>query len=497
MTSKVVKGSLWTFGGQLLPLIAGFFATPFVIRLLGTESYGVYILIILIPSYFSFADFGMNLASTKFASERYAAGSKEDEAKIVRTTALIAFLSSLPFAVALMVFSHPIIAWLNVPENLQREASLALKIASTTFVLNILCNIFNTPQLTRLRMDLNTLINASFRLIGIIAIPIVLYIGGGIIGAISVLLIVAFFNLLGHLYISGKLLNELFQFSIARNSLGALIKFGGSLVIAGIAAILLINLEKAVLARVASVESLAYYSVAFTFASMATMFSSSMVQSLVPAFSQLLSPEKKGELNQLFSRSLRGNIIGLIPLILFLFVIAQPFFTIWAGENFGLESSKPFYFLLFGLLFNVITYIPQSILMAAGRADIFAKLYWLELFPYIFLTAALTFQFGATGAAIAWSLRVIADAVIILYLAKKNVGVSLSLFRENIYILPFLLSLILLPILIKFFVGNYSIWLFVSFIGCILIYFFIVWNKLIEVEEKNWIRNKLHAIFNR
>lgn len=74
MTTKVVKGSLWTLAGQVAPLAVSLVATPFVIRLLGAESYGVLILIGLIPTYLGFAAFGMSMASTKFGSEAYAEG---------------------------------------------------------------------------------------------------------------------------------------------------------------------------------------------------------------------------------------------------------------------------------------------------------------------------------------------------------------------------------------------------------------------------------------
>ena len=497
MTTKVVKGSLWTLSGQVLPLFASLFATPFVIRLLGAESYGVYILICLIPTYFSFTDFGMSIGSTKFGSEAYARGAREDEGKVVRTAALIAFLTSLPFAVGSFLLSYTIVTWVNIPEQLHSEASIALKIALITFVLNILCNIFNTPQLSRLRMDLNTFVNAGFRLFGIILVPIVLYLGGGIIGAVSSLMIASFLTLIGHLFVSGRLLNELFQFSIDRNIIKPLLKFGSSLVIAGIAAILLVNLEKIVLARVASVEALAYYSVAFTFSSMATMFSSAMIQSLLPAFSQLLTSEKKAELNKLFSRSLRINIIGLLPIIAFLFVIAKPFFTVWAGEDFGRESSAPFYILLFGLFFNIIAYIPHSVLMASGRSDVFAKIYWIELFPYIFIIAILTYRFGAVGAALAWSLRVILDASVIIWFSVKITKISLNIFNCNGKL--FLVSSLLLvpPILIALSIDNYSIWLLFLMPVCFMFYFLVVWKNFIENEEKALLVNKFYASFNR
>ena len=497
MTAKVFKGSLWTFVGQLLPLGVSLLTIPFVIRLLGSEAYGVLVLITLIPSYFSFADFGMNLGSTKFGSEAYARGAEKEEGEIVRTAAVIAFLTSLPIAIILFAFSVYIVQWLKVPVSLQAEASLALKFAAVTFLLNFLSNIFNTPQLSRLRMDLNTFVTSGFRIFGMVATPIVLYLGGGIAGALFVLMIAGFFTLAGHLYVSGRLLGKLFQLSINRNVIKPLLKFGGPLVISGIAAILLVNLEKVVLARVTSVKALAYYSIAYTLASMATMFSSAMVQSLVPAFSQLLRPEKKGELDKLFARSLKINIVGLLPLLVFLFIVAKPFFTIWAGEDFGRESSIPFYVLLFGLFFNVIAYIPHSVLMSSGRTDVFAKLYWVELIPYILLIGVLTYKFGAVGAAAAWSLRVIADAGAVIWFSKKFVGVSLDIFDGKAYILLFLSLILIPPVLMVLFIGNYSVWLLFVAPVCVAFYFLTAWTYLLENEEKIWLNKKFYAVLNR
>ena len=135
MTTKVVKGSLWTMAGQVLPMAASFISIPFIIRFLGSEAYGVLVLVTLIPSYFIFADFGMNMASTKFGSEAYAEGARRKEGEVVRTAALIAFFSALPVAAGVFIFSFPIVEALQVPEYLQNQASVALKITAATFVL--------------------------------------------------------------------------------------------------------------------------------------------------------------------------------------------------------------------------------------------------------------------------------------------------------------------------------------------------------------------------
>src|SRR3982750_4859265 len=124
--------------------------------------------------------------------------------------------------------------------------------------------------------------------------------------------------------------------------------YGAALAGASVAGVLFINFEKLVLARTTSVKTLAYYSVAFTLAMMMTTLSASMTQSLIPAFSQLLRPDKLAQLNNLFSRAFRINILLMLPVLALLFVIARPFFTLWAGPDFGRESTVPFYILLVG-----------------------------------------------------------------------------------------------------------------------------------------------------
>lgn len=497
MTKRVVKGSIWTLAGQVLPLLLSVITTHFVIRMLGSEGYGVLVLITLIPTYFSFADFGMSLASTKFASEAYASGDKEKEGRIVRTAALISFLTSLPIGILIFIFSNLIVSLFKIPVSLQAESSLALKIAAVTFVINFLNLIFNTPQLTRLRMDLNTLVTAGTRIAGIIAVPFIIYAGFGVAGAMTALLIAALLALIFHLLVSIRLLKELLSFSFDRSVIRPMLKFGGGLVISGIAVVLLINLEKVVLVSITSVQTLAHYSVAFTLASMVVMFSSSMLQSLIPAFSQLLQPEKREQLESLFARTLRLNVIGILPIIAFLFVIARPFFTIWAGPEFGSESTLPFYILLGGWFFNLLVVIPHSLLVSSGRTDLLAKIYWLQILPYLGLIVVLTLNFGAVGTASAWTLRVVADTVMIGWSSKKTSNVSFHVFRGKLSYFGSSILCLTPCVLMTALAPDLIIWSLAIFLVSLATYVFLVWKKLLDTDEKLWMTGKMTALFNR
>ncbi len=495
MTAKVIKGSFWVLIGQLLPLFATFLATPFVIRYLGSEAYGVLILVGLVSSYFSFGDFGMGLTSTKFGAEAYAEHAEEKEGLTVRTAAAISFFSSLVIAIPMFAFSGWIVGdLLKVPDHLYRQASVALKITSIAFVLSFLSNIINSPQLARMKMGTNVLINAGFKVLMILTTPIVFYLGGSIIEACIVTAVTAVLILTGHIIASGRLLPQLYKWTFSSSLFGPLMKYGRHVVLFGIGVTIINNLEKLLLARLVLVKFLAYYSVAFTFANMTTMFSMAMVQTLIPAFSQLLSPDKRSALNALFNRCLRISMMVLVPSIMVLLILGKPFFTIWAGKEFGLESTLPFYILLVGIFFSILVYVPNCILMSTGRSDLFGKFYLAEIIPYAALSFILIRNFGILGAAAAWSIREIVNAFFFIMYTKKVAGITFDVKSELKALLPGIL--IFLPAAIfALFVDNFSPWLIAMVPLSLAAYVWFMWKKVVDPDEKKWLMERINGLF--
>ena len=488
MTTKVVKGSIWTLAGSVLPLGVAFLSTPFIIRFLGSEAYGVLILVGLIPTYFNFADFGMGVASTRFASEAYGRGDSKTEGEIVWTASAVAGLSTILIAIPLFLFSWEIVRYFNVPEQYLLEGSIALKLTSIAFVTGTLAGVLNSPLLARLRMDLNIVTSAGPKVALAVVTPFILFFGGGIVGAAAWNLIISLLALAIVIYFSSRLLHSLLPPTVNSVHLMPLLKLGGAWLLAMVAGMLLVNLEKLALTGMVSVRALAHYSIAFTFAAMATTFSGAMLQSLIPAFSQMLTPDKKVEFNTLFARGIRINLLLLLPAITVMFVIAKPFFTYWAGAEFGQESSLPFYILLLGLFFNVLNYVPHSAITARGRTDVFAKLYWIELIIYAFVVYALVGRFGIVGAAAAWSLRAIIDACAVTWLSRKIVDVPIGVHVDR---LALALGILLLtpPILFSVFRDNFSPWLLVITPVCVAAYCAIAVTRLFEPEERKFITN--------
>jgi O-antigen/teichoic acid export membrane protein len=190
-------------------------------------------------------------------------------------------------------------------------------------------------------------------------------------------------------------------------------------------------------------------------------------------------------LNALYSRCIRLSLIWLIPALVFFAVIAKPFFAIWAGHEFAAESTLPFYILLAGIAFNIVAYLPNAAILAAGKTDVLAKLYWLELAVYAVVVWFLASQFGAVGAAVAWSLRVVVDALVQFVLAKRVAHVEFH--AKKVFPLAIASAIMLVPGVISVYLGTISLLVVLLAVCCLSVYSFLVLKTTLEDEEFLWL----------
>jgi O-antigen/teichoic acid export membrane protein len=432
LTSRVVQGSFWNLGGQGVTMLATLVATPFTIRLLGAQSYGVLALVHVLIGYLGFGDLGMGTASTRFASHAYAQGDERGEATAIWTALALAVVPATTLAILLM-FGAPLLAdhGLHLPASIRGVAIVAMRLAAVGFLARAVAGVFNTPAVVRLRMDLVALISAGTAAGQILLIPVVLLLGGGLTSAVMVVAGAAIATALLYAIAGVKLLPSLQHPHVDRALLKPMARFGGALVVSSMTATLLASSEKVLLPRFASVQALAFYSVAFTLAYLPTGLPSSIVQSLVPAFSQLNARTGHEEMQLLYRRALHGMLFWAVPAAMFVCAVAQPFFTIWAGAEFGRESTLPLYLLMGGVVAEIMTYVPYALLIALGRTDIVARLNLSLVIPYVIISAVLIQQFGAVGAAIAWSLRTLTGAVAVAYFAQRTSGFAYAPWPDN------------------------------------------------------------------
>jgi O-antigen/teichoic acid export membrane protein len=208
---------------------------------------------------------------------------------------------------------------------------------------------------------------------------------------------------------------------------------------------------------------------------------------LFPAFSSGFAQDKE-RTKLLFARGVKYTFLAIFPFLLVVIVFAREGLTLWVGAEFARQSALVLQWLAIGVFFNGIAQIPFALVQGSGRPDITGKMHLLELPAYAGLLWMLVRGMGIEGAAIAWTLRVVIDAMILFAVSYHILRPELQNFRG--FAVPVASALLLLTL------GSIpmSTYLKVSFTALTLFGFvFVTWFAILDPAERLYARNRIRA----
>jgi O-antigen/teichoic acid export membrane protein len=270
-----------------------------------------------------------------------------------------------------------------------------------------------------------------------------------------------------------------------------LMRYGLAMVLSYGTFIFMSNVDRIILARVESITEVAYYSVAAAAAAVLNIMPYAIAQPLLPGFSVLLAKDQSGEARSMYVTLLHIMALALIPVVAVLFVVARPFFEVWAGPAYADNSTVPFLILVVGVAGNAFGTVPGNVLMAADRVGLIARYHVLELVPYLVVTVLLVSVFGAVGAAGAWAARSLVTAG--LYLRGANRVVPRGARESHRPLGPYVTAA-LIPIVAAAVSVAASLPLVLGgtlMAGALVVYAVFVWRRLVSSEERALIRRLL------
>lgn len=155
---------------------------------------------------------------------------------------------------------------------------------------------------------------------------------------------------------------------------------------------------------------------------------------MFPAFSTgyAQNPERTA---RLFGRSVKVLFLVLFPIVLCAVALAQDGLKLWLGADFAQHSFRVFQFLAIGVFINCLSLVPYTFVQGVGRPDLSARVHLIELPLYVALLWWMIRTHGIEGAAVAWTLRVMIDALL-LFILSRRLLLNNELMRLREHILP-------------------------------------------------------------
>lgn len=424
------KHTIVNLMGNVLPMVLALVTVPLYLNYIGGERYGVLAIIWALFGYFGFFDFGFGRAVSQRMSRLSSADASECS-NLLWTAIVSTFLLGLVGSFLLWMSADYILSHLiKMSESSREEVANALVWLLISLPLLLPTTVLNGALQARLRfVELN-----------------IIYVFGNILGQLLPLAFAASgyvqLQILVPAVVATRLITICLSFSQCRHHvpligsphfelkhLKPLIGYGGWVSVMTMLSPLLMTVDRFVIAALSGASAVAHYTVPYDLVSRSMVISSSLSSAIFPRLAAA-NVEQAGDIA---IRATRVLVAVMTPVVIFALFTVHPFLNIWVGEAFSNSSAKVAEVILLGVWINSLVIPHHARLLAADNPKIVVIIYLIQIPVYFLVLWIGITKFGIIGAAVAWSLRVLLDTLMLL----RAAGVLGSTFRTMFF--PFTL----------------------------------------------------------
>lgn len=413
MSRRVARNALWNVGGTLASLLVGLVALPVLLHALGAARLGVFTLALGLIGFSGLLDLGLGRALTQTVASALGAGrSREQAAALVWHVLRLLALFGLLWAALLWVLVPLAVQHLfHLPAALQSETVFGLRMVALSMPFALVATgamgaLEGVQAFRRVSTQRALLSVVQFGLptLTVLLRPDV----GWAIAALAASRVLSM-----AVWLHG-LRRELPREAGAvhpREDLHHLLRFGGWLSVSNVVGPLMVYADRFYLASLFPTAALAYYTVPYDAVFRLTSLPMTALNAVFPALAEAQHDAARNA--PLLRASMRAALAMMLPPIVLATAFALPLLTLWLGTDFAEHAARIFQWLLLGVLINSAAHVPYAALQAQGRADLTARLHVLELPLFAALLVTCVRRWGVEGAALAWTLRVALDALLL------------------------------------------------------------------------------------
>lgn len=422
------QAALVSAAAHVLSAVASLAATPYLVRELGVAAFGIMLATVVLAGQLGPLQLGVPSAAIRLLSDARGRGDAGAQAAYLYALVVLgvgaAALMSLGFlAIAPWAWGH---GFGDGGGTLLREALSAIPAATAAVATQGAVAIALAGLVGEERFGLVSSIRAVHG-VGRSAVAVaVVALGGGVAGALWAQ---AAADLLAALWAAAKLANgerPPVTVSMVRGAARQLVMLGVPFALMDGLSALLVDGEKLVIGAVESAADFTYYTVPATAAVRLTVVATAFSVVMVPRLASLAAAGKSEDAGSLANRVTRLTVVMMILLLAPLIALTPELLTLWVGPDFAERAGLSTRIVLVALFANIAVSPAHSALRALGRPMVLSALYAAELVLHVGVVYLAVRAWGLPGAAFAWGVRAVLDAVAQRVLAVRALGTTLG-----------------------------------------------------------------------
>jgi O-antigen/teichoic acid export membrane protein len=396
--------------GALLPIVTSLGTVPFYIHEIGLARYGVVTITWVLLGYFGFLDFGLSRATANALAKLGHASSKERSPVLVTAFCCNLGLGLIGGLILYCVGHLVLLHLVKIPGNLMAETRDAYPWMAAMLPLGMLSGVSTGALESREKFLLSNALGSFGTMTGQVLPLICAYtIAPTLEVVIPATLFARFFAVALSYAAVIKIewpvrLTDL-DFGWMRKLFG----YGSWVTVSSLLNPLFDTSNQLIIGAMLGAASVANYSVPMTLAMRSQVFATALSRTMFPRNSRSSEAEAIEATRRATISLAYGFGMLCAPGILF----CGSFLRLWIGPHFASISEAVGQIVLFGAWTNGIAFLPYGFIQARGKPHITAKVGVAEIIPFFAVLYLLITTMGLPGAALAWTLRVTINCVVL------------------------------------------------------------------------------------
>lgn len=387
-------------------MVVPFFLTPFVVRHLGAEGYGVWIIAVSTVGYLNLLDLGLRSAVIRFVSKAQAKGELQEATKAIH--AAVWFRILMATCVVLLSFGLAAAAphMFKIPVELMHAAQVTMLLCGTGVGVALVGGVFGAVLAAVNRFDLLSFITMGQTLTRASGVLFILLSGRGLIALawweLIVLSLVAVATV-----ISAIVIFPHSRVRAGKPDMGVLRmiwSYSFTTFVFIIAVQIITNTDNLVVGAFLSVGAVTFYAIGGSLINYAYQVSGALSTTFTPLASSLEASGRFDDLRKMLIRGTQATLALALPISMGLFFRGGTFIRLWMGPEYEHISEIVVRILSISMFFGVADATAGSIMMAIEKHKPMARWAVLEAFLNLGLSIVLIKTIGIYG--VAWGTSV-------------------------------------------------------------------------------------------
>ncbi len=429
LSQKIIRNTIYNIIGRTWGILVTLFLTPYIIRHIGIERFGIWAIIGVITGYFGLLDFGIGTSFVKYIAEFY---SKREYGKINQVVNT-GFIFYSIFAIFLIIIGFaivgPLLNFFKIPSYLSNETTFVFLLGIIILSVSNALSPFGAIQGGLQRMDITNKVAMGLSVPNILGTIFFLERGYGLPGLMVNNAIFLIISSIANLIIAFKVLPELkFDLSLFTNEMfKKLFSYGYKLQIAKTASMAAVHSDKLLITYFLSIGLVAFYQLGSSIVECTKSIILLFLTALLPAFSEIDAKREREKLIDGYLRGTKYLMLIVVPLFNLVIISAPQIMMVWMGVGYE-RSGWIIQILGIGWFWALLTGMRSIVTQAIGKPEIEMRSGLIAVILNIPLSIIFIIQFGFLGVAFGTSVALFFSALYGLLRLHQELQISFAVF---------------------------------------------------------------------